>query len=406
MLAQFFDPIIGGEERVVEQLSVELAKRGHDVSVATLRLPGTSPVEDIAGVRVHRLDAAVNRVDRLFAEPERRHLPPLPDPILVRGLKRVVERERPDVVHAHNWIVHSYVPLKARSRMPLVLSLHDYSLVCANKRLIRLGSVCGGPGPLRCLRCAADYYGVAKGVFVAGTLMAVSPLLRRRVDMFVPVSTAVAEAVGLVGGSLPYEVIPNPVSAPAGGGGVGQELAGRLPQEEFILFLGDGRTDKGARVLLDAYSMLEAPPPLVFAGREGDLTGLDLPAGVIVAGPLPHRAALEAVRRSMLLVLPSLVPETFGMAVLEAMAAGRAVVASDIGGLRELVVDGETGKLVEPGNVVALRDAIAELLGDPEARTAMGRRGRLRSAAYSPQEVVPRFERMYEALREGVRGQS
>lgn len=404
MLAQFFTPIIGGEERVVEHLSVELARRGHEVAVGTLRLPGTPRLQESDGVRVHRLDALVNRLERFYGEAERRHLPPVPDPLLVRELRSLVENERPDVVHAHNWIVHSYLPLKKRAGAPLVLSLHDYSLVCANKRLIRFGGVCGGPGPLKCLRCAVDYYGVAKGAFVTGSLKTMSPLLHRRVDMFVPVSRAVADAVGLSGGSLPYEVIPNPIIASTDNGRPPEDLLDRLPREDFILFLGDVRADKGARVLLDAYALLESPPPLVFVGREGDLDEGDLPPGVAVLGPWPHRAALEAVRRCALLVLPSLAPETFGMAALEAMAAGRAVVASDIGGLRDLVADRETGRLVEPGNPVALHEAIRELLRDPAARGEMERRARLRAEAYSPQEVVPRFERMYESLTRGAAG--
>ena len=399
MLAQFFDPVIGGEERVVEQLSVELAAHGHEVAVATLRVDGTPAFEERTGVRVHRVDALVNRLGGLFVDDSRRHLPPAPDPILVRQLRRVVDEERPDVVHAHNWIAHSYAPLKRGAGAPFVLSLHDYSLVCANKRLMRLGSVCGGPGPAKCVRCASDYYGITKGTFVAGSLMAMSPALRRRVDMYVPVSTAVADAVGLARRGLPYEVIPNPLpSAPSGVEGADGDLLGALPGDGFILFLGDAREDKGALVLLEAYAMLDSPPPLVFVGRRGDLAGVDLPPGVRALGPHPHRMALEAVRRCSMVVLPSLVPETFGMAVLEAMAAGRPVVASDIGALRDLVADGETGRLVEPGAPEALRAAIADLLADAEARERMGRAAEKRAQAYSPREVVPRFELLYRAL--------
>ena len=192
MLSQFFAPIVGGEERAVEDLATELAARGHEVAVATLRAEDTPQREEIAGVRVHRVDGLAARLGRLFADSARRHLPPAPDPQVVAGLRRVLSEEKPEVVHAHNWIVHSFLPLKRRSEVPLVLSLHDYSLVCANKRLLRFGSICDGPGPAKCLRCAAAYYGIAKGTLVAGSLMAMAPALRRRVDMYLPVSSAVA----------------------------------------------------------------------------------------------------------------------------------------------------------------------------------------------------------------------
>lgn len=400
MLSQFFAPIVGGEERAVEDLAAELAARGHEVAVATLRTEDTPHEEEIAGVRVHRVDGLAARLGWLFQESARRHLPPAPDPQVVAGLRRVMAEERPDVVHAHNWIVHSFVPLKRRFDVPLVLSLHDYSLVCANKRLLHFGSVCEGPGPAKCLRCATAYYGIVKGPVVAGSLLASAPALRRRVDLYLPVSGAVAEALGLERRGLPFEVIPNLIPARSDNGGrrADEALLSRLPAGDFLLFLGDASADKGTRVLLDAHAMLDAPPPLVFIGRP---FALELERGhenVHVLGPWPHAAVLEAVRRSTMLVAPSLVPETFGMAALEAMAMGRPVVAARSGGLGELVVDGETGVLVPPGDARALRDAIAALLSDPSRREAMGRAGSERAALYSAAEIVPRVERVYHRL--------
>ena len=400
MLSQFFAPIVGGEERAVEDLATELAARGHEVAVATLRAEDTPRREEIAGVRVHRVDGLGARLGLLFAESARRHLPPAPDPQVVAGLRLVLSEEKPQVVHAHNWIVHSFLPLKRRSEVPLVLSLHDYSLVCANKRLLRFGSICDGPGPAKCLRCAAAYYGIAKGTLVAGSLMAMAPALRRRVDMYLPVSSAVADALELARRGLPFEVIPNliPERSDDGGQGADPALLNRLPAGDFLLFLGDGSADKGVRVLLDAHAMLEDPPPLVFIGRPLALAHEPSRANVHILGTWPHAAALEAVRRCSMLIVPSLVPETFGMVGLEAMTMGRPVVAARLGGLGELVVDGETGMLVPPGHAPALRDAIAALLADPSRREAMGRAGRDRAASYSAREIVPRVERVYRLL--------
>ncbi len=70
--------------------------------------------------------------------------------------------------------------------------------------------------------------------------------------------------------------------------------------------------------------------------------------------------------------------EGFGVACAEAMAYGRPVVASAVGGLLDLVVDGETGLLVEPGDVAGLRAALERLLGDPELRKRLGDAGRER----------------------------
>ncbi len=199
MLAQFYPPAIGGEERHVRNLSIELVARGHDVAVATLWQDGTPEFERDQGVRVHRFRASMQRVAALFSEKERQHAPPFADPEALWALRRIIMDERPDIVHAHNWIVHSFVPLKAWSKAKLVVTLHDYSLLCARKRLMYQGGLCDGPALLKCLRCASEHYGTAKGVPTA-LANAVSGMLERQiVDMFLPVSRAVAEGTQLRG---------------------------------------------------------------------------------------------------------------------------------------------------------------------------------------------------------------
>lgn len=399
MLAQFFRPIIGGEERAVEDLAAALASRGHDVALATSRVPGTPEREQVRGVRVRRLDPFVGHFGRLFSDQERRHLPPLPDPSLTSALARLIAEESPDVVHAHNWIVHSFLPLKRRSGVPLLLSLHDYSLVCATKRMIRAGAVCAGPGRVRCLACAGRHYGVAKGALVAGGLQVSSPWLRSGVDLYLPVSRAVADRLGLERRGLRFEVIPNLLPETDEGplDDADAELLGRLPAGDFLLFLGDASADKGALVAMQAHALLDEPPPLVFIGRTLAV-GARADGRVRALGPWPHRAALAALQRSLAVVSPSIVPETFGLGVLEAMAAAKPVVASRLGGLAELVVDGVSGVLVAPGDPAALAAALRELLADRAALARMGRAAQLRAELYSASRVVPRVEAAYRSV--------
>jgi glycosyltransferase involved in cell wall biosynthesis len=87
--------------------------------------------------------------------------------------------------------------------------------------------------------------------------------------------------------------------------------------------------------------------------------------------------------------------EAVGLAVLEAMAAGLPVVATDVGGMGEAVVDGVTGFLVSPDDVDALADALGQLVGDSELRTRMGAAGRAR---YEEHFSAARLARTYEAL--------
>ncbi len=211
MLAQFYPPIVGGEEHAVRALSVQLVRRGHEVAVASILHDELPAFEEDEGVRVHRLRSASSRLPLLYAG-DRHHAPPLPDPELLHGLWAVLRAERPDVVHAHNWMVHSFLPLKPASGVPLVLSLHDYSLICANKRLMRNGVACEGPALGKCLRCTGRYYGPLKGAVTTMAVFATRGPEESRVNLFLPVSNAVAARTMLDRRGLPFRVIPNFVS--------------------------------------------------------------------------------------------------------------------------------------------------------------------------------------------------
>lgn len=393
MLAQSFAPIVGGEERVVEDLSRELIARGHDVSIATLQQPGGVAVDEVAGARVHPLRSSSYRVTRSNRDTERRHAPPAPDPETVLDLSRVLRRERPQIVHAHNWLVHSYLPLARSAHSALALSLHDYGLICATKRLRRDDEVCSGPAPVKCQVCASRHYGVTKGLAAAFGTRSFESRLRRRVDVFLPVSNTVEELCRIREDEA-SRVIPNFIGelpqAP-----VDDPRLAKLPEEPFILFFGDVTEDKGAWHLAETYRRLANPPPLVLIGR-CYLDELENRPGVHMMGPWPHELAIEALRRSLFSVAPSLWPEPFGLVALEAAAAGKPIVATAMGGLRDIVVDGETGLLVPPDDREALAAALRRLISDGELRERLGAAAKQRAASFSAAAIVPQFEQAYE----------
>ena len=393
MLAQSFAPIVGGEERVVEDLSRELVARGHSVSIATLQQPGGAPPSELLGARVYPLRSTSYRVARANRDLERRHAPPAPDPETVIDLHRVLRRERPQIVHAHNWIVHSYLPLAGSTHSALALSLHDYGLICATKRLRRNDENCSGPAPVKCQDCAVRHYGASKGLVAAFGTRAFESRLRRHVDVFLPVSSTVEELCEMRADDV-SRVIPNFIGelpAPV----ADDPRLGQLPKEPFILFFGDATEDKGAWHLAEAYRGLEDPPPLVLVGR-CYIDELAERPGIHAMGAWPHELAIEALRRSIFSVAPSLWPEPFGLVALETAAAGKPIVASDIGGLRDIVVDGETGLLVPPGDRQQLTNAMRRLIEDDGLRARLGAAAKERAAGFSPAAIVPQFEQAYE----------
>jgi glycosyltransferase involved in cell wall biosynthesis len=401
MLTQFYPPFIGGEERAVWNLSGELAARGHEVAVATLGGEGLPELDYERGVRIYRMRSTVERLSWLYRDPARRHAPPIPDPGLVRSLRAIVRRERPDIVHAHNWLVHSFLPLKPWSGAKLVLSLHDYSYTCATKKLLYRDALCSGPGLRKCLECAAQHYGPLKGAVTASANWEMGVLERRLVDMFLPVSETTAEANGIRSAGLPYQIIPNFLpSIPASTGDIGGAVE-QLPPDGFLLFVGAFGAYKGVDVLLEAYAQMDSAPPLVLIGyetAESPVQTSRLPRGVIRLTDVPHSVVMEAWRRCSIGLVPSIVAETFGLVALEAMSVGRPVIASRIGGLGEVVRDGETGLLVSPGDTDALRHAMERLIADEKLRDRLGRAAAVRAREFSAEAVVPRLEEVYSAV--------
>jgi glycosyltransferase involved in cell wall biosynthesis len=114
----------------------------------------------------------------------------------------------------------------------------------------------------------------------------------------------------------------------------------------------------------------------------------------------PHAAVMKAWSRCAIAVMPSIVLDACPTVAMEAMAMGRPVIASRIGGLADIVVDGETGFLVPPGDSIALQQAIQRLLSDSALRDRMGVLAKQRVVEFQARTVVPRIEQVYQEVLE------
>ena len=394
MITQFYPPGWGGTQQHVRNLGRALAGRGHRVNVAILEPPPDQPPPDDPGVTVHHLRMSVHRVDRLFSS-SRRFAPPLPDPEAAAALRRIITTERPDVIHAHDWLARSVLPSLVRSQRPLIVTLHDYSLVCAQKRLVQGGIPCSGPRAGKCLACASGHYGRLKGPPTTVGNWVASRAEQRAASMYIAVSRAVADGNRLERRNLPFRVIPNFVADDVGAlPEVDGAALARLPDPGFLLYVGDIAHDKGVKTLLEAYRMLDDPPPLVLIGHQ--VLSLDnAPRGVLSLGIVSHATVMAAWRRSTVGVVPSIVPDSCPTVVMEAMAVGRPLVATRCGGIPDLIDDGQTGILVPHSDPAALARALHRLLASPELRRRMSDAARLRFKRFTASAVVPRIEEVY-----------
>ncbi len=399
MLAQFYPPIIGGEERHVRNLSIALARRGHDVTVATLQQDGLPALEHDGGVKIRRLQGSMQRLSSVFTEPERTFAPPFPDPELVYGLANAIAEDKPQVVHAHNWLLHSFLPLKRRAGPRFVVTLHDFSLICARKIAMHQGRLCNGPGPTKCFFCASGHYGLVKGAVTAVSNWASGALERRLVDKFLAVSSAVAAGNELPRGDVPYEVVPNFVPDDVAElSPEPQSYLDLLPAQGYLLYVGDLTVLKGVKALIDAYASLQSAPPLVLIGRRGADTPTDLPPNVHILNNWPHAAVMHAWNRSLFGIAPSILPEACATVVMEAMSLGKPMIATRVGGMVDLVDDEKTGLLVPPNDTGALANAIRRLLNDSDLRTRMSAEALVKVEQFKAKTVVPRIEDVYSNL--------
>jgi glycosyltransferase involved in cell wall biosynthesis len=174
-----------------------------------------------------------------------------------------------------------------------------------------------------------------------------------------------------------------------------------------VLFVGRLASGKGVHELLRAVARLDRPTALRFVGDGPERDTLEREAaemGIAVSfdGALPPDDVARAMREAFVVAVPSTYPEGLGLVALEGMAAGALVVASEIGGLPESVVNGTTGWLVPPGDVAGLASALSDALALAEAgssqRTALLRRASDAARAQDVDAIAARTVAAYESL--------
>jgi glycosyltransferase involved in cell wall biosynthesis len=413
LATDFYPPFLGGAELQTQLLAQELTHRGHAVTVATVWHHGLAKSEDNAGVSIRRIRGLSMELPWAFSDPgRRRYHPPFPDPIITYELRRLIHRFRPNVVHASGWIAYSARLASATTGVPLALSAWDYGYACPIRTLSLNGRVCSGPTPEKCLRHVADGFGTAKTAAAVGGVLGLRRWLVAGVaGVHVPSRFAGEMAQRDL---LPVEkwdlitLIPAMIRPPDGDASLvagSRELLGRLPAEPFMLFVGALQQHKGIGPLLSAYERLSSPPPLVMVGTSWPDTPGEWPSRVTVLTDVPNSIVREIWRRSMFGILPSLVPETFGAVVTEAMQCGRPMIATSIGGPLDTVQPGETGLLVPPGDVAALMSAMQTLIDDSALRQRMGALARERvQERFSPDVVIPQYDAFYTRISSRTAG--
>jgi glycosyltransferase involved in cell wall biosynthesis len=224
----------------------------------------------------------------------------------------------------------------------------------------------------------------------------------RRADAYLAISgTVAASARQVLPPDMRIELVPSMVAEGLA------ELAETTPRPDFLppedgylLFVGALGPHKGVDVLLEAYRRLRHRVPLVLIGTpRADTPEIDDPK-VRIVRDVPSAKVMSAWRHCSVAIVPSVWEEPMGQVAVEAMLAQRPVVASDVGGLRDIVVNEETGLRVPPRDPAALAEAIDRLLDDPTLCKQMGLAGSEKAVRYTSQVVVPEILTVFESVLE------
>lgn len=347
----------GGEDVVVANESRLLRERGHDVASFSV---------DNRDVDEWGMREAFGTVwSRRSAE----------------AVDRFIQEEQPDLVHVHNTFPllspSVYAPVKRRG-LPLVQTLHNYRLICPAATCFRDGEVC-----LDCRDRSIPWPAVAHSCYrsdraasaTVAAMLAVHRLVgtwRNRVDAFIALSPSARDQ--FIQGGLPEDrlhVRPNFVPD--------LPFSRERSTAGSVLFLGRLAREKGVQVLVDAWR--DDLPTLEVVGDGPLLEELERVAApnVVLRGRFTPEEVDIALREARFLVVPSIWFEGCPMVVLEAFVRGLPVVASDIGSLRDFVVEGTSGRRFPAGDVAALNRLVRELCSDPAQLKRLSRGAR---AAY------------------------
>ncbi len=331
------------------------------------------------------------------------------NPKAARRVRELVEAHQPDVTHVHNTWYHLSPSVFGGARQggsPTVLTLHNYRLACANAMLLRDGKPCE-----KCVSSQNPWYGVRYKCYLdnyAQSFVSASTIAfnrrrgtwRRDVDLILALTDFARDR--FIESGIPENRIavkPNFVLDPG-------PRHRPVDDSDLVLFVGRLTTEKAPDVLVDAWDRagLDYRLDLIGVGPlEEDLRQQGV-RNVTLRGQLDRSAVREKMLSARALVLPSIWYEGLSMVLLEALAAGLPVIASDIGPIPEVVAPLGPEWLAKPGDAGDLARRLAQLT-DSGAVVATGAAARaLYEQKYSASQGLADLEAVYEKVARTISG--
>ena len=361
LATEWYPPDIGGVSSHVTSLEKYLRKREHNVYIVTRR---KNRKEKPSIIEL----STKNILEGFFSNGD---------------VKEVFKEVDPDIVHAH----HAFTPvpllsIKVSSELgyPLVLTNHsayfyDYEAVL---RILALFSI-----PVRSILSKTN------------KIIAVSETAKKFIEKIVP--------------GVPVTVVPNGVDTEIFTPYGSKDLKEELEDSFIILYVGRLVPRKGIRILLDSmpYILKKIPEAKLVIVGEGILLNelkerakvLEIEEHVIFRGGVSQNNLPDIYRSSDIVVIPSIYGESFGIVAIEAMACGKPVIASPVGGLQEIIIDGINGLLLKSVNITEIVEKIYYLYVNKELYKEISLNAlKIVYEKYSWDKLISEIEKIYKTV--------
>lgn len=420
LVNEYFPPFApGGAEWSADALARALVRKGHRVVVVTPNY-GAAPQEERDGVRVVRFPFPFKLPPGRTLVSAKWLANPLFYAYAALAITRVARREHASVLHIQN--KHTLIPGVIAGRLvgiPVFLTIRDGSIINAAPLCLHHGDRMPPDCGVRKLwrECAEEYVTLyvrdrrrrlrAKLAFLYFWLDSrLKQRFLRRLDGVIGVSHGILEIYrrsGLLDGVRRVHTVYNIPPLQTGSERSEPEALRRrlgIDGRPVVLYVGKFSPGKGTADLVDAAGdVIRKVPTAVFLFVGDGSLGAVGPH-IRVLGPLPNDEVLALYGVADVVVVPSVIPDALSRVILEAMAAGRPVVATGVGGTPELVIDGQTGLLVARHAPAELAAAIVQVLEDPGLGARLGRRAREHIIErFAATDTVDQLLGIYQAAR-------
>lgn len=287
-----------------------------------------------------------------------------------KKFEQLIVDEKPDVAHIgllHRQITFSVVDVLKKYNIPVVMHLHELTAVCPCYTMLRpdgtICSDCATKGYFNCIK-----HRCMKNSFSKSILAYAEAEFLKFGGYYNKIDTYIAECDFYKKLVEKAHFTKSPIIRMNNFLPVSQEYRAYHEHDNYILYFGRYAREKGVMTILEAYSMLECKEKLVLVGRGSEEESIrefvkkrHLENRVEINGAIFGEKMDRIIERAKMILVPSEWYENGAFVALQALAKGKIVIASDIAGLSEIIQDGETGFLAEPGNPESFARAIEKV---------------------------------------------